>query len=167
MALIIEDGSQVANADSYVTQADYITYAAKLGITIDAVDATDEQLRKAANFIGDHEANLKGCKVSRDQSMAYPRYDLCIEGFYWASDEIPRQVILAQMNIALDLEAGIDIYNPAQSDSTPVKREKIEGAVEIEYATKESSPLSRRSSSTALMSSLLENNGLNIRLVKR
>jgi len=38
------------------------------------------------------------------------------------------------MSLALDQVNGIDIFNPPQSDSVAVKRSKVEGAVEEEYA---------------------------------
>ena len=45
MALIVEDGSQVSNSDSYVSRADYIAYAATLGTTITDADAATEPVR--------------------------------------------------------------------------------------------------------------------------
>lgn len=162
MALIVETGAIVANADSYVSRADFISYAAGRGITIPNTDATDAQLVKAAEYIGSYEGRLRGLLVSREQPMAYPRSDLVIEGWDWADNEIPRQVKLCQMQFALDINAGVDPYNPPSSDSTGIKRERVEGAVEVEYAIKEAVKLSRNSTSRALLSSLLMNSGLSL-----
>jgi hypothetical protein len=41
MALVVETGAQVANSNSYVTRAEYIAYAASIGVTI--TDAVAEQ----------------------------------------------------------------------------------------------------------------------------
>lgn len=162
MALIIETGSQVSNSNSYVLRADYIAYALTIGVTIADDDDADVQLIKAAEYIGRHEDNLRGSLVDRDQSMAFPRYDLTIDGWSWTSEEIPRQVILCQMTFALDLNAGDDLYNRAQNPNLFTKREKVEGAVEIEYAVSESNgqKLSKTSTGDALLSSLLKNSGL-------
>ena len=162
MALIIEDGSTVTGADSYVTRSDYIAYAAARGITIADEDATDVQLRKAAEFIGAHEANLKGTRVEREQAMAFPRNGIYIDGWYWASTEIPRQVILCQMALALDINAGVDLYNKPVNPSLVAKRKRVEGAVEVEYADASvtAQKLSRSSRSDALLNSLLKYNGL-------
>lgn len=160
MAIIVEDGSIVDDADSYVSRADYIAYAATLGITIADVDATDSQLRKATQYIDQHEDNLKGVLVERDQPLAYPRGSLSINGWYWASDEIPRNVILCQMAYALDINAGFDPWNPDVNPNQVVKSERVEGAVAVVYAVKDSKKLNRSSTADALLNSLLLNSGL-------
>lgn len=161
MALVVEDGSIVAGADSYVTRADFITYAAAFGVTIANTAATDVQLVKAAQFIESHEGRLIGDRKTRDQSLAYPRTGLIIEGWDWNDDEIPRQVILCQMQVALEINAGIDPYNPPANPARATRREKVEGAVEVEYFGNDSaSKMSRDSSAKALLSSLLKNAGL-------
>jgi len=165
MALIIEDGSQVTNSDSYVTRAVYIAYALTLGVTIADEEETDQKLRKAAIYISSKESHLIGVRVDRDQSLAYPRSNLWIEGFYWEIDEIPTQVKNAQMNLALDLEDGIDLYNLPQSDNVGIKKEKIDGAIEVEYAIAEGSKISRKSSSQALISQLTSTSSFSISLV--
>lgn len=166
MTLIIENGSIVPNADSYVTRAEYITYAAARGVTIVDDETTDVKLRKAAEFINSHEPNLKGSKVEKDQPLSYPRIGLVLENFSWSSNEIPRQVILAQLNVALDIEAGIDVYNPPVNPQLGKKSVEVEGAVKIEYAIDNNSPMKvgRSSSATAIMSVLLKNSGLSIAL---
>ena len=162
MALIVETGLIITSADSYVTRADYITFAASRGVTVADTEATDVTLRKAAQFIDSHEANLKGIKVDRDQPMAFPRAGVYIDGWFWNSEEIPRQVILAQLNIALDMEAGIDPYNPPVNPNLGKKSVRVDGAVAVEYmvGSAVSQKLGRTSTATALMSSLLRNSGL-------
>lgn len=169
MAVIVEDGTLITNADSWVTRADYIAYALTLGLTITDDSTADVQLVKAGEYINHHEANLKGRLVDRDQSMSFPRYDLYIDGWSWLSTEIPRQVILAQMAFALDLNAGIDLYNRPVNPNLATKRERVEGAIDTEYAVGDKPPqkLSRTSTGDALLASLLRNNGLmSIPLVK-
>lgn len=162
MALVIETGVLVANSNSYVSRAEYIAYAASIGVTIADAVAADEQLIKAAEYIGQHEVNLKGGKVSRDQAMAFPRSDLFIEGWRWSNTEIPRQVTLCQLAYALDINSGVDIYNVPQNPNLIAKRKRVEGAVSIEYAVGENAPqkLSRTSKGDALLASLLRNNGM-------
>lgn len=165
MPLIIETGQIIPNADSYVTRAEYITYAASRGVTVADTEATDVTLRKAAQFIDSHEANLKGIKVDRDQPMAFPRSGVYIDGWFWNSEEIPRQVILAQLNIALDMEAGIDPYNPPVNPNRATIAERVEGAVSVQYANGGvAQKLGRTSTATALMNSLLRHSGLSIAL---
>lgn len=161
MAVIVEDGTLVTDANSFVTRAEYITYAASIGVTIANDAAADVELIKATQFIGAHEDRLIGYKISRDQSTAYPRSDLIIDGFSWGENEIPRQVILLQMATALDIHAGIDPYNPPANPERATRRERVEGAIEVEYfGTDGTTKMSRSSTSTALLKSLLKNSGL-------
>lgn len=167
MALIIEDGSIVANADSFVSRADFITYAAAKGVTIADDAATDVLLVKAGQYINSLESQLKGDLVDRDQSMSYPREHLYIEGWYWENNEIPRQVILAQQELALDLNDGVDLYNRPANPNLIAKKEKVHGAVEVEYFGKDSGvKLSSDSQAQALISSLMKNNGLSIAVMR-
>jgi hypothetical protein len=161
-ALIVETGAIVANADSFVTQADFATYAASLGVVLGTVEAQKLALRNAAIYISTFEPRLKGDKVERGQPLSYPRQNLILENFDWSDDEIPRQVQLCQMQLAIDINAGIDLYNLPSSPSTPVKRERVEGAVEVEYAVNNSMKLSRNSTSRALLSTLLKDGGLSV-----
>ena len=163
MALIIETGSIVPNANSFVTRAEFIAHALEKGVTIADEGATDVMLVKAGQYINSKEPNLKGRLVNRDQPMVYPRNDLQLEGWAWSSTEIPRQVILAQMELALDLNDGIDLYNPPANPNLTAKRERIEGAVEVEYFGQDGGfKVSRDSLSQAIMSVLLKRNGLTI-----
>ena len=157
--MILEDGSIMPGAVSYVSVEDFIAYAASIGITVPDDAQTEAQLIEAAQYIDRLEPRLKGMKVLRDQPLAYPRRDLVLEGWPWAEDEIPRQVILAQMALALDLRANVDLYN--RDAVLPVIKERVEGAVEIAYASPTTvSKLSRQSTATALLRGLMKSSGL-------
>lgn len=160
MALTVEDGTKVTGSDTYVSRADFIAYAAKQGVTVADEGASDVYLIKAAEFIEAHDPMLKGERATRDQSMCYPRADLVLNNFTWDSNEIPTQVIKLQQELALDLIAGIDIWNPPQSGSQGVKKEEVVGAVVVEYATADGSKLTRQSNSRALLGQLLQNSGV-------
>lgn len=161
-ALIIETGAIVTGADSYVTQANYATYAASIGAVLGDVESQKLSLRNAAIYIATYEPRIKGEKVERSQPLSFPRKNLIIENFDWSEDEIPRQVQLCQMQLAIDINAGVDIYNLPASASVAVKRERVEGAVEVEYAVSNAQKLSRNSTSRALLYSFLKDGGLSV-----
>lgn len=159
--IVVEDGSIVANANSLVSEADYVAYLTAIDVV--PTGNTEIQLIQAMEYIDSLEPVLMGRMVKRGQALAFPRIDLCIEGFYWSSSEIPRQAIDAQIALALDLENGIDLYNRPEPDNKVVKRERVEGAVEVEYATPSngvSVKVSKSSRSMALVSLLKKNSGL-------
>ena len=134
MALIVETGAIVTGADSYVTRADAITYAANRGVTLVDTVVTDEILRNAVGFLESFGDKFKGSRVTRDQPLSWPRIGAVIEGWSWDSDEIPRQVINAQLAVALEIFAGEDPYNPLPV-AGQITQESVSGAVSVSYAT--------------------------------
>ena len=101
MALIVEDGSVVANADSFLSLADARTLATNYGLEISADDATAEvQLRQAYLALIVYEPSLQGYRVSSEQTGIYPRSGVYKNCFAVASNVIPEEVKLAQADLA-------------------------------------------------------------------
>lgn len=169
MAVIVEDGSKVAGANSYVSRAAYIAYAATVGVTIPDTVASDVELIKAALYIDEHDNNLKGYRTARDQSMAFPRIGLLIESWYWSSSEIPRQVTLCQQNYAMDINAGRDLWNVPTNPNPVLSGFAVSGVYSESYATGAAAgqKLTRTSTGDALLAQLLKQNGLSaVQLVR-
>lgn len=163
--LVVEDGSIVSGANTYATIAEYISYAADRGVTVTDTDTFKIQLIKAADYIGTKETQLKGDTVEKTQPLAFPRNNITdIDGWSYNNDEIPYRVKETQMSLALDIQAGEDLYNKSQSGAQGIKREKVDGAVEVEYAISDSMRIPYSSRSNALLASLLKFNGLGIPL---
>lgn len=96
MALIIEDGSIVANADSYVTTAEITAYADKRGFTVPTLTADLEKLAiLAIDYM--QSKNYIGNLVESGQALAFPRRD--IEDL--ADDVIPQAIKNAQIELAI------------------------------------------------------------------
>lgn len=102
MALIVEDGTKVTGANSYVSDADYVAYAAARGVTIGA-DATTrkQELIKAMDFLESYRDEFKGTKLTRDQALQWPRYEVWIDSYAIDSDTIPDELKNAQMEAAI------------------------------------------------------------------
>lgn len=136
MALTVETGAVVAGADSYISLADANTYFTNHGSPSEWADATDAEkeaaLRYAVQWI-DSAFSWKGEVKDDDQVLDWPRagvYD--DERRLVASTSIPQRVKDAQCEAALEhlkssLIAGLD-------RGGRVKRRRVEGAVEIEFA---------------------------------
>jgi hypothetical protein len=130
MALIVEDGTQVAGANSYVSDAEYVAYASARGKTIASTATLREiELIKSMDYIESHRRQFKGQKVAFDQSLQWPRYSVFIDGFSIDSDAIPDELKNAQM------ETGI-AYNSFEVLSTGsnqnVASEKLD-TLEVSY----------------------------------
>jgi hypothetical protein len=103
MTLIIEDGSGVPGAESYVTAEELDAFAlAYWGAALTGTEAVKEAaLRRAGAYL--NGLSWMGQKTNgRDgQSMAWPRaWVMDIDGYPVATDEIPEEVKQAQFILA-------------------------------------------------------------------
>jgi len=164
--LIVEDGSIVLGANTYVTIAEYTAYAEGFGVTVEDTNAFKVQLIKAAQYIASKESQLMGDMVERYQPLSYPRNNLTdLDNFSWQNNEIPTLVKNCQMSLALDIQAGEDLYNLSQSSSVGIKSEEVKGAVKVEYAVADSQRIARHSRSQSLLAALMVRGGLGVPLV--
>jgi len=131
--LIVEDGSIVPNADSYISLTDARMFAARFGWPLPEDDAEAEAaLRNGATYIDLQEPMLCGTRVSADQSLAFPRNGLSLYGFPVANNTIPKQVIQAQIAAAVEYGKGSDVRG--STDGRITTMERVEGAVTVQYA---------------------------------
>lgn len=101
MTLIIEDGSIVANANSYVTDVEYEAYAAARGRTIGADAAAREiELMLSMDYL--YNQDYQGRRTEPDnQEQPFPRQNVCLYGRIINSDTIPKELKNAQMEAAI------------------------------------------------------------------
>lgn len=106
MSLTIEDGSGVADANSFVTVAEATAYAEARGLSLPATDAEKEQLLiKAADYLLSVEDRFKGERVAADQALSWPRKDVYLYGSLepLPDNQIPKALKNAQCQLAVDL----------------------------------------------------------------
>lgn len=126
--IIVEDGSIVANANSYVTTAEFTQYCADRNITISGTYGDESQLLILAMDYFEQQP-FKGIKYIETQPLQYPRSDLFIDGYLTDSDQIPALVKNAQISIGVAIMAGND---PVSTVDRAVKKEKVD-VLEVEY----------------------------------
>lgn len=103
MAIIVEDGSIVAGANSFVSVTAYVSFALLRGI----VTANPEQeLIKSMDYLNTRP--YKGSKVSATQPLPFPRLNLIIDGFLVPHDSIHKDLIKAQLMTAIEISNGND-----------------------------------------------------------
>jgi hypothetical protein len=77
MTIIVEDGSNVANSNSYLSLNDIRTYASLRGVTLSVVDATLEPMViKAMDYIESFRDQFQGMQTYDDQSLQWPRSEI-------------------------------------------------------------------------------------------
>jgi len=125
MTLIVEDGTGKPNAESYVSSAELTAYASDRGITI--VGDVDALLLKSILYID--QLSFSGLKLTKEQSMQWPRSNVSIDGFSVELDEIPRLLKDLQFEVSIAIGNGND---PLADVERSIKREKVD-AIEVEY----------------------------------
>lgn len=131
--LIIEDGSGVTNANSYVTVQEYRDYATPRGVVLPVSDSEVEtQLILAMDYL--ETQCWKGVATYDGQALAMPRDEIYIGGSLIASDHVPGKIKYAQMQLAIQVNNGVDLMPTVAGGSASVVREKV-GPLETEYAT--------------------------------
>lgn len=128
MALIIEDGTGVVGATSYVTVAEARAYASARGVTLSAVDATVEVLLiKAMDYLESKRASFKGSKL---HYLQWPRSEVVVDGFDVAETTIPTELKNAQCQLAIEY---VSTDPMATSTKAAVKSESV-GPISVTYA---------------------------------
>lgn len=131
MALIIEDGTIIAGANSFATLVEARAYTDTRGIDFPAEDDEAEQaLVKAGDYLLSYERRLKGSRVSASQTMVYPRRSVTLFGTPFPSDEIPQQLIDAQIVLAAYSADGVELRPVGAGRET--RREEV-GPIKLEY----------------------------------
>lgn len=149
MSLIVEDGTIVTGAESYVTLAAadaYLQRAAKGAEWAAKPDATRENLLVQAARIIDATVTWAGTKASFTQPMQWPRVNVPYDGVdpsgfpgtvpavrsgYYPESTIPPEVKQAQMEMAiLQMEGD----RAAPWDGSGIKRVNLgDSAMEVEF----------------------------------
>lgn len=108
MALTVEDGTGLADAESFISVADATSYHANRGNAAWAALASDtvreQALRKATDYMeAAYRMKWAGKRVSVDQALSWPRYDVPMRdaGSYYDSDSVPAAVANACAELAL------------------------------------------------------------------
>ena len=133
MALITEDGSIVAGAESYCTVEFATTYHANRGNAAWAALASDEireqLLRKATDYMMQvYRGRWQGYRKQDGQALDWPRSDVTVDLYDVDSDIVPLEVKSACAELALRASTSTLYADQSQA----IVSEKI-GPIETEY----------------------------------
>jgi len=167
MALIVEDGTGLSTAESYISVADATTYFSNRGNTTWAAIATDAlreaYLRLATEYMTQmYRSRWDGVRYTEDQALDWPRAGVVRDSWQVDTDEVPVEVQRACAELALKASSG----ELAPDLTRKVIREKID-VIETEY-DRYSPEYTRYRSIDAMLKPYLgmTNNGICIPLVR-
>ncbi len=125
MTILVEDGTIVSGANSYISTTGLTAYATARGISL--VSGAETLLIQAMDWL--EQQSFIGYKQTATQNLQWPRYGVYIDGYYKEPTSIPQQLINGQCEIALAIDAG---NGPLVNLEPAIKREKV-GPLETEY----------------------------------
>ena len=133
MALVVEDGTGLADADSYISLTGARAYAEKYGVTLPTNDAAVEvALRQGCQYVELQEKCFSGSRLTTTQALAWPRTGAVdAYGVEHIDGEIPARIGFAQVYAAAEYAAGTDVR--ATDDGKAVASEEVTGAVAVSY----------------------------------
>jgi hypothetical protein len=139
MALIVEDGTGLVSAESYISVADADIYHSNRGNTAWAALSTtakEQALRKGTDYIEEvYRLRFLGYRHTELQALSFPRDEVPRRDFtylnqysFYPNDSVPTEVkdacaVLAYKSTSAELSPDI---------ARVTKREKV-GALEVEY----------------------------------
>lgn len=132
MALVVEDGTGLDDADSYIALDDAIQMARKYGLSLPSCDDEAEAaLRNGALYVDLNEPSFSGDRLENNQALAWPRSSAYkCSGVAIASDSVPVEAQRSQVFAAAEYGAGTDVR--PSSSGAEVKKEKV-SSIEVEY----------------------------------
>jgi hypothetical protein len=135
MTIIVENGTIVPDADSYVSVAEYEAWADARGIEYDS-SVIESQILRAMDYI--ETLRFIGQKSTKAQPLQWPRVGVVVDGYELDYNEIPQQLKRAVFESVKAESEGVSQL--ANVERTTV-REKV-GAIEVQYAENSNSTTS-------------------------
>lgn len=135
MALVIEDGTGIAGATSFVTVAEFRAYATQRGIALPVADADVEiPLIKAMDYLANFEPRMSGVRIEEDQALFWPRRPDPPQtpAPSWQGT-VPSTWKVMQMKLAIYALGGALIVAERPEDRGAVKAVTV-GPIKTEYA---------------------------------
>lgn len=138
MAFVVETGSGLSNATSYVSDTDADTYLTSYGNVPTAwsgalAGAKQEALNSATRFIdARYGRKWQGRRTLRAQALDWPRYDVCDhDGYYIESTVVPQQVkdaasILAAKHLELVADGSSLLPDDERPGSISFEKVKLD-----------------------------------------
>lgn len=143
MAIVVEDGTLVSGANSYITIAEFKSWADDRGITYGTDDAISQQLYRAHDYF--ETLRFRGLKSDENQTMQWPRDQVLIDGYAVESNEIPKEVKLSIYELIKIEIDGDSKMAPSEREVTSEQIDSIKITYKDNAGMKRSTPALERS----------------------
>lgn len=136
MSLIVEDGTGVANADSYQTLSSARDSAELLGLPLPVDDIEAEvALRNGYRYVNGFESSFYGTRATDIQTGAWPRDDAYIcygrNQVMINNYSVPSDMITAQMMAAVEYGKGTEVM--PVDNGLAIQSQEVVGAVKRSF----------------------------------
>jgi hypothetical protein len=132
MSIIVENGTGLSTAESYISVVEADTYHSVRGNTLWAtmsVNEREQALRRATDYMGQvYRLQWQGRRINSTQALDFPRYDVVVDGYYIPSNVLPLEIKNANAELAFKA-AGGELY---ADQSQGVISEQV-GPIKVEY----------------------------------
>ena len=162
ITIIVEDGTVIANANSFISLADARVKIEALGLVL----STDDEVANAQltqsyyQLKRSYQNRLQGQMVSQSQTGIFPRLGVYANGFSVPSNVIPDDSINAQLSFADAINKGASMN--ATASAQEVSSESLDGVGSKTYkngSSKRTTPLVP--AVTQWLQPYMKSNGLN------
>jgi hypothetical protein len=133
MTIIVEDGSGISDANSYVSLEDARIYVSSIGLALPAPDEDAEAALLTAMIYIENQP-YQGYRANTTQALQWPRKNVVSHGYPVASNVVPVAIWQAQARAAVMVGEGVTLTAEEYSSAVIVK-EKV-GPIETEYSDK-------------------------------
>lgn len=141
MALIVETGEGLSNADSYISIADADVYVDSYADDATAWNSTDDaakerMLKRATQYIDlNYSSRFVGNKCLSTQALVFPRYKVYFDSYLVPHNTVHQNIKQATVEIALRYLAGDDLLGKQSAGSNIASETKKIGSLakSVEY----------------------------------
>lgn len=129
MALVVEDGSNIPGANSFVDYTYFRLFALDRGVSGFTNLEILPHLVKATDYLEKYWDRFKGDRTYTDQVLSWPRRNVYLHGNLLVETTIPEELKKAQSLLAIESYSGNEL-SPTIDNS--IKMEKV-AVLEMEY----------------------------------
>ena len=117
--LVVEDGSGVTDANTYIDEAYLTSYASDRGFSIPSLTADRQTyLLQAMDYLAWFVEGYQGTKTVATNSLPWPRQDVTIDSVVVVKTTIPEQLKKAQAQLVVELQKRTKLFPSANSITT-------------------------------------------------